>query len=171
MPLTAAFPSPTPLSPLFTMGLPAPPAADLVCAKSPGQFSLPSLFFRSRKYAVSPPALLLARSGGRSVEGIALSKQSAQDMVRMIRYESLDIFVSKKRKTQKCPFSIAVVFRSPDYSVELCKINTFAHYFYHAVTFVFKFYGLDQTVWTEVCCLLCGLVGGDPGSQSTGLCS
>ncbi|KAF1520580.1 Thioredoxin domain-containing protein 16, partial [Eudyptes sclateri] len=46
----------------------------------------------SRKYAVSPPALLLARSGGRSVEGIALSKQSAQDMVRMIRYESLDIF-------------------------------------------------------------------------------
>ncbi|XP_068272727.1 thioredoxin domain-containing protein 16 isoform X2 [Nyctibius grandis] len=46
----------------------------------------------SRKYAVSPPALLLARSGGRSVEGIALSKQSAQDMVRMIRYELLDIF-------------------------------------------------------------------------------
>ncbi|NXU32388.1 TXD16 protein, partial [Thalassarche chlororhynchos] len=46
----------------------------------------------SRKYAVSPPALLLARSRGRSVEGIALSKQSAQDMVRMIRYELLDIF-------------------------------------------------------------------------------
>ncbi|NXC20521.1 TXD16 protein, partial [Corythaeola cristata] len=46
----------------------------------------------SRKYAVSPPALLLARSGGRSVEGIALSKQSSQDMVQMIRYELLDIF-------------------------------------------------------------------------------
>ncbi|NXH77329.1 TXD16 protein, partial [Hydrobates tethys] len=46
----------------------------------------------SRKYAVSPPALLLARSGGRNVEGIALSKQSAQDMVQMIRYELLDIF-------------------------------------------------------------------------------
>ncbi|NXW30727.1 TXD16 protein, partial [Phaetusa simplex] len=46
----------------------------------------------SRKYAVSPPALLLARSGGQSVEGIALSKQSAQDMVRMIRYELLDVF-------------------------------------------------------------------------------
>ncbi|KGM00372.1 Thioredoxin domain-containing protein 16, partial [Charadrius vociferus] len=46
----------------------------------------------SRKYAVSPPALLLARSGGRRVEGIALSKQSAQDVVRMIRYELLDIF-------------------------------------------------------------------------------
>ncbi|NXJ50890.1 TXD16 protein, partial [Spizaetus tyrannus] len=46
----------------------------------------------SRKYAVSPPALLLARSGGRSVEGIALSKQSVQDMVQMIRYELLDIF-------------------------------------------------------------------------------
>ncbi|KAK4821873.1 hypothetical protein QYF61_004350 [Mycteria americana] len=46
----------------------------------------------SRKYAVSPPALLLARSGGRTVEGIALSKQSAQDMVWMIRYELLDIF-------------------------------------------------------------------------------
>ncbi|NXN68977.1 TXD16 protein, partial [Himantopus himantopus] len=46
----------------------------------------------SRKYAVSPPALLLGRSGGRSVEGIALSKQSAQDVVRMIRYELLDVF-------------------------------------------------------------------------------
>jgi len=32
------------------------------------------------------------------VEGIALSRQSAQDMVQMIRYESLDIFVSKKKK-------------------------------------------------------------------------
>ncbi|NXW82593.1 TXD16 protein, partial [Alopecoenas beccarii] len=46
----------------------------------------------SRQYAVSPPALLLARNGGRSVESIALSKQSAQDMVQMIRYELLDIF-------------------------------------------------------------------------------
>ncbi|NXK18330.1 TXD16 protein, partial [Arenaria interpres] len=46
----------------------------------------------SRKYAVSPPALLLARSGGQSVEGIALSKESTQDMVQMIRYELLDIF-------------------------------------------------------------------------------
>uniref|UniRef100_A0A663LQU0 Thioredoxin domain containing 16 n=1 Tax=Athene cunicularia TaxID=194338 RepID=A0A663LQU0_ATHCN len=46
----------------------------------------------SRKYAVSPPALLLARSGGQSVEGITLSKQNAQDMVQMIRYELLDIF-------------------------------------------------------------------------------
>ncbi|NXE15321.1 TXD16 protein, partial [Lophotis ruficrista] len=46
----------------------------------------------SRKYAVSPPALLLARSGGRSVEGIALSNHSAQDVVEMIRYELLDIF-------------------------------------------------------------------------------
>ncbi|NXV31101.1 TXD16 protein, partial [Rissa tridactyla] len=46
----------------------------------------------SRKYAVSPPALLLARSGGQSVEGVTLSKQSAQDMVRMIRYELLDVF-------------------------------------------------------------------------------
>ncbi|NXJ86109.1 TXD16 protein, partial [Trogon melanurus] len=46
----------------------------------------------SRKYEVSPPALLLARGGGRSVEGIALSKQSAQDMARMIRYELLDVF-------------------------------------------------------------------------------
>ncbi|NWQ82070.1 TXD16 protein, partial [Columbina picui] len=46
----------------------------------------------SHQYAVSPPALLLARSGGQSVEGIALSKQSAQDMVQMIRYELLDVF-------------------------------------------------------------------------------
>ncbi|XP_025964898.2 thioredoxin domain-containing protein 16 isoform X2 [Dromaius novaehollandiae] len=46
----------------------------------------------SRKYAVSPPALLLARSRGQSVEGIALSKQNAQDIVQMIRYELLDIF-------------------------------------------------------------------------------
>ncbi|NXJ71308.1 TXD16 protein, partial [Rostratula benghalensis] len=46
----------------------------------------------SSKYSVSPPALLLARNGGGSVEGIALSKQSAQDMVQMIRYELLDIF-------------------------------------------------------------------------------
>ncbi|XP_014792294.1 PREDICTED: thioredoxin domain-containing protein 16 [Calidris pugnax] len=46
----------------------------------------------SRKYSVSPPALLLARSGGRSVEGIALSKESTQDMVQMIRYELLDVF-------------------------------------------------------------------------------
>ncbi|NWW52040.1 TXD16 protein, partial [Pedionomus torquatus] len=46
----------------------------------------------SRKYAVSPPALLLARSGGRSVEGIALSKQSTQDVVQLIRYKLLDIF-------------------------------------------------------------------------------
>ncbi|KAM6335557.1 thioredoxin domain-containing protein 16 [Podargus strigoides] len=46
----------------------------------------------SRKYAVAPPALLLARSGGRSVESIALSKQSVQDMVQMIRYELLDVF-------------------------------------------------------------------------------
>ncbi|XP_054683651.1 thioredoxin domain-containing protein 16 isoform X1 [Grus americana] len=46
----------------------------------------------SRKYAVSPPALLLARSGGQSVEGITLSKQSAQDMVQMIRYELLEVF-------------------------------------------------------------------------------
>ncbi|KFR05824.1 Thioredoxin domain-containing protein 16, partial [Nipponia nippon] len=46
----------------------------------------------SRKYAVSPPALLLSRSGGQSVEGIALSKQSAQEMVQMIRYELLDVF-------------------------------------------------------------------------------
>ncbi|KAM4665739.1 thioredoxin domain-containing protein 16 isoform 2-T2 [Amazona ochrocephala] len=46
----------------------------------------------SRKYAVSPPALLLARGRGQSVESITLSKQSTQDMVQMIRYELLDIF-------------------------------------------------------------------------------
>ncbi|NXA35639.1 TXD16 protein, partial [Eudromia elegans] len=46
----------------------------------------------SRKYAVSPPALLLARSRAQSVEGIALSKQSAQDIVQMVRYELLDTF-------------------------------------------------------------------------------
>ncbi|NWX64705.1 TXD16 protein, partial [Promerops cafer] len=46
----------------------------------------------SQKYSVSPPALLLARSRGRSVEGISLSKHSLQDMVQMIRYELLDIF-------------------------------------------------------------------------------
>ncbi|NWU09646.1 TXD16 protein, partial [Cephalopterus ornatus] len=46
----------------------------------------------SRKYSVSPPALLLARSGGQSVEGIALPKQSVQDVVQMIRYELMDIF-------------------------------------------------------------------------------
>ncbi|KAL9850156.1 thioredoxin domain-containing protein 16 [Geothlypis trichas] len=46
----------------------------------------------SQKFSVSPPALLLARSGGRSVEGIALSGHSVQDMVQMIRYELLDIF-------------------------------------------------------------------------------
>ncbi|XP_040414441.1 thioredoxin domain-containing protein 16 isoform X2 [Cygnus olor] len=55
-------------------------------------FSCCSHFFRSRKYAVSPPALLLARSGDRSVEGIALSKDSAQDIVQMIRYRLLDTF-------------------------------------------------------------------------------
>ncbi|KAF4788471.1 Thioredoxin domain-containing protein 16 [Turdus rufiventris] len=46
----------------------------------------------SQKYSVDPPALLLARSGGRSVESIVLSKHSVQDMVQMIRYEMLDIF-------------------------------------------------------------------------------
>ncbi|KAM6311612.1 thioredoxin domain-containing protein 16 [Aegotheles albertisi] len=46
----------------------------------------------SRRYAVSPPALLLARSRGQSVEAISLSTQSVQDMVQMIRYELLDIF-------------------------------------------------------------------------------
>ncbi|NWT55491.1 TXD16 protein, partial [Erythrocercus mccallii] len=46
----------------------------------------------SQKYSVSPPALLLTRSGDQSVEGIALSKHSVQDMVQMIRYELLDIF-------------------------------------------------------------------------------
>ncbi|NWS65892.1 TXD16 protein, partial [Crotophaga sulcirostris] len=46
----------------------------------------------SRKYAVLPPALLLARSGDRSVERIALSKQSVQDLVQVIRDELLDIF-------------------------------------------------------------------------------
>ncbi|NXH95579.1 TXD16 protein, partial [Pachycephala philippinensis] len=46
----------------------------------------------SRKYSVSPPALLFTRSGGQSVEGISLSKHSVQDMVQMIRYELLDIF-------------------------------------------------------------------------------
>ncbi|NWT04610.1 TXD16 protein, partial [Mionectes macconnelli] len=46
----------------------------------------------SRKYSVSPPALLLARSGGRSVEGVALPKQSVQDVVQMIRYGLLDVF-------------------------------------------------------------------------------
>ncbi|NXK92404.1 TXD16 protein, partial [Formicarius rufipectus] len=46
----------------------------------------------SHKYSVSPPALLLTRSRGQSVEGITLSKQSVQDMVQMIRYELLDIF-------------------------------------------------------------------------------
>ncbi|NWQ66112.1 TXD16 protein, partial [Neopipo cinnamomea] len=46
----------------------------------------------SRKYSVFPPALLLARSGGRSVEGIALPKQSAQDVVQTIRYELMDVF-------------------------------------------------------------------------------
>uniref|UniRef100_A0A8B9PBM1 Thioredoxin domain containing 16 n=1 Tax=Apteryx owenii TaxID=8824 RepID=A0A8B9PBM1_APTOW len=51
-----------------------------------------SLFFRSHKYAVSPPALLLARSRDQSVEGIPLSKQNVQDIVQLIRYELLDIF-------------------------------------------------------------------------------
>ncbi|NWV39130.1 TXD16 protein, partial [Grantiella picta] len=46
----------------------------------------------SRKYSVSPPALLLARGRGHSVESIALSKHSTQDMVQMIRYELLDVF-------------------------------------------------------------------------------
>ncbi|NXG62927.1 TXD16 protein, partial [Hemiprocne comata] len=46
----------------------------------------------SRKYAVSPPALLLTRGGGQIVEGISLSKHSTQDMVQLIRDELLDIF-------------------------------------------------------------------------------
>ncbi|XP_021256701.1 thioredoxin domain-containing protein 16 isoform X3 [Numida meleagris] len=46
----------------------------------------------SRKYAVSPPALLLARSSSQSVQGIPLAKQSAQDIVQTIRYELLDVF-------------------------------------------------------------------------------
>ncbi|NXL83533.1 TXD16 protein, partial [Alectura lathami] len=46
----------------------------------------------SRKYAVSPPALLLARRGDQSVEGIALAKQSAQDIVQIIRYGLLEVF-------------------------------------------------------------------------------
>uniref|UniRef100_A0A669Q1Q6 Thioredoxin domain containing 16 n=1 Tax=Phasianus colchicus TaxID=9054 RepID=A0A669Q1Q6_PHACC len=59
-------------------------------ATSKGEFGW--IFFRSHKYAVSPPALLLARSSSQSVEGIALSKQTAQDIVQMIRYELLDLF-------------------------------------------------------------------------------
>ncbi|XP_063998778.1 thioredoxin domain-containing protein 16 isoform X2 [Pogoniulus pusillus] len=46
----------------------------------------------SHKYAVSPPAILLARSGGQSVEGIALAKESAQEMVQLIRNELLGTF-------------------------------------------------------------------------------
>ncbi|NWU99263.1 TXD16 protein, partial [Upupa epops] len=46
----------------------------------------------SHKYSVSPPALLLARSRGQSVEAIALSKQSPQDVVQMIKHELLDVF-------------------------------------------------------------------------------
>ncbi|NWV60172.1 TXD16 protein, partial [Malurus elegans] len=46
----------------------------------------------SQKYSVSPPALLLARGRGHSVESISLSKPSVQDMVQMIRHELLDIF-------------------------------------------------------------------------------
>ncbi|NWW78183.1 TXD16 protein, partial [Climacteris rufus] len=46
----------------------------------------------SRKFSVSPPALLLARGRGQSVEGITLSKHSVQEMVHMIRYELLDVF-------------------------------------------------------------------------------
>ncbi|XP_068005185.1 thioredoxin domain-containing protein 16 isoform X3 [Melanerpes formicivorus] len=46
----------------------------------------------SHKYAVSPPAILLARSGGQSVEGIALAKENTQEMVQMIKYELLDAF-------------------------------------------------------------------------------
>ncbi|NXY46830.1 TXD16 protein, partial [Ceuthmochares aereus] len=45
----------------------------------------------SRKYTVSPPALLLARRG-QSVEGITLTKKSTQEMVQMIRDELLDVF-------------------------------------------------------------------------------
>lgn len=53
------------------------------------------------------------------MESITLSKQSAQDMVQMIRYELLDIFVSKIKR--KSPFSVAVICSRTDYSVELGK--------------------------------------------------
>lgn len=129
-------------------------AADLVHDKSLIHFLPPSLLCRSRQYAVSPPALLLARSGGRSVEGIALSKQSTQDMVQMIRYELLDIFVSKN-KQKGIFFSIAII--CPDYSVELCKLNMFTHYFCHAELHLF----LNFMAWTRqsgqksaVCCVV-----------------
>ncbi|NXG51325.1 TXD16 protein, partial [Psilopogon haemacephalus] len=46
----------------------------------------------SHKYAVSPPAILLARSGGQRVEGIALAKENTQEMVQLIRNELLDTF-------------------------------------------------------------------------------
>lgn len=81
------------------------------------------VFFRSHKYAVSPPALLLARSSSQSVKGIALSKQSAQDIVEMIRYELLDLFVSKK-----VSFFHWSHFQKRWLQHWACKINTFAHY-------------------------------------------
>ncbi|NXX46225.1 TXD16 protein, partial [Tricholaema leucomelas] len=46
----------------------------------------------SHKYAVSPPAILLARNGGQSVEGISLAKESSQEMVQLIRSELLGTF-------------------------------------------------------------------------------
>ncbi|NXS57819.1 TXD16 protein, partial [Brachypteracias leptosomus] len=57
-----------------------------------GMYSEDDALALAHKYLVSPPALLVARSRGQSVEGIALSQQSTQDLVQMIRHELLDIF-------------------------------------------------------------------------------
>lgn len=45
-----------------------------------------------------------------------------------------------------------------------CTAAVSARYFYRA-EFVFEFYDLEQAVWIEICCLLCGLGAGDPGVE------
>lgn len=58
--------------------------------------------------------------------------------------------------------------QSPDYSVEFCGAAVSARYFYRA-GFVFQVYDLEQGVWTEICCLLCGLAAGDPAVEELGV--
>lgn len=79
----------------------------------------------------------------------------------MIRYQLLDIFVSKNKI--KMSFFHRSHLQSPGCSVEFHGKATSARYFYRA-EFVFKVYDLEQGGWTEIC-LLCGLGAEDPGVE------
>lgn len=74
-------------------------------------------------------------------------------MVQMIRYELLDIFVSKIKR--KSPFSVAVICSRTDCSVELGKINMVAYFCRAELHLVLSFMArIRQSGQKSVCCVV-----------------